>query len=396
MLLAATGVGAGDLLTGTLAGSEVGLAILWAVVVGAFLKFALSEGVARWQLSTGTTILEGCAAKFGRWVPIFFLCYLSFFTLVVGRALASACGVAGSALFPVGDGETSLYVWAVVHSAVGLVLALAGSFALFERLMTLLVGLMFVAVMGAAVLVAPDWSAIGRGLVPSIPAEGSQWLLAVLGGVGGTVTLLSYGYWIGEEKRRGLEGVRTCRVDLAAGNGVTALFGMAVVVIGSQLELSGGGSRLAVELADQLAAKTFPASRLIFLWGFWGAVFSSLLGVWQSVPYIFADAVDLLRGPAGAPRRVRDLRRTTPYRAAVVAIAVVPLFFLGAPVREMQLAYGVFGALFLPLLATALLVMNNRRRWVGSDFLSPGWLNGALAAALVLFAYLAVGSFRAP
>jgi hypothetical protein len=31
----------------------------------------------------------------------------------------------------------------------------------------------------------------------------------------------------------------------------------------------------------------------VFLLGFWGAVFSSVLGVWQSAPYLFADFVAL-------------------------------------------------------------------------------------------------------
>jgi len=35
ILVAATGVGAGDLATGALAGSKLGPAVLWAVVVGA-------------------------------------------------------------------------------------------------------------------------------------------------------------------------------------------------------------------------------------------------------------------------------------------------------------------------------------------------------------------------
>lgn len=380
-------------MTSGLAGSEAGLAVLWAVVVGAALKFALTEGIARWQLSTGTTILEGAARKFGRAAPALFLVYLSLFTVIVGRALASACGVAGSAILPLGDAETSLWVWAAIHSAVGLAVALLGGFALFERLMTALVGLMFVAVVGAAIATGPDWSAVAAGLIPSIPEKDAHWLPAILGGVGGTVTLLSYGYWIEEQGRRGAEGVAVCRVDLAAGNGMTALFGMAVVVIGSQLEVSGGGSRMAVEMADQLAAATFPAARTIFLWGFWGAVFSSLLGVWQSIPYLFADAADLLRGAEAGVRSSRTLRTTPTYRIAVTAIAVVPLLFLGAPVREMQLLYGVFGALFLPILATVLLVLNNRRKWVGTDFLTPAWLNGALAAALALFVYLGIDGY---
>ena len=54
ILVAATGVGAGDLLTAGLAGSRHGLTLLWAAWVGAILKWFLNEGIARWQLATGT------------------------------------------------------------------------------------------------------------------------------------------------------------------------------------------------------------------------------------------------------------------------------------------------------------------------------------------------------
>jgi hypothetical protein len=67
------GVGAGDLLTSGLAGSEVGLALLWTVVAGAILKWVLSEGLARWQLATGSTLLEGWSWRFGGWSRWVFL-----------------------------------------------------------------------------------------------------------------------------------------------------------------------------------------------------------------------------------------------------------------------------------------------------------------------------------
>ena len=41
-------------------------------------------------------------------------------------------------------------------------------------------------------------------------------------------------------------------------------------------------------LLERLMALCFLA---IFLIGFWGAVFSSLLGVWQSIPYLFVDFI---------------------------------------------------------------------------------------------------------
>jgi Mn2+/Fe2+ NRAMP family transporter len=76
ILIAATGVGAGDLATGAITGSKLGVAILWAVILGAFLKFVLNEGLARWQLSTGETLLEGALSRGRLPVQIFFIIYM--------------------------------------------------------------------------------------------------------------------------------------------------------------------------------------------------------------------------------------------------------------------------------------------------------------------------------
>ena len=48
IVIAATGLGAGDLIAASVAGAKYGVAILWAAVLGAILKFTLNEGLARW------------------------------------------------------------------------------------------------------------------------------------------------------------------------------------------------------------------------------------------------------------------------------------------------------------------------------------------------------------
>ncbi len=389
ILLAATGVGAGDLLSAGLAGSHVGLSLLWAALAGAILKWTLSEGLARWQLATGTTLLEGWAWRLGRWIRWLFLIYLVFFTLVVGGALMTACGIAGGGLLPVGTLQTSKIVWGLIHSAVGLALVWFGSFVLFEALMSVLIGIMFVTVLATAVMIAPDWGSVAQGLIPSIPPGSTGWLLAVLGGVGGTVTLLSYGYWIRERDRQGLEDVQVCRIDLALGNGLTALFGLAVIIIGSRIKIKGGGAAVALQMADQLSIAIGPAGKWIFLAGFWGAVFSSLLGVWQSIPYMFADFLELSRTKPG--ERTTDLRSTKAYRGYLLFLATVPAVFLWTTVTQIQLAYGIIGALFLPLVALTLLILNNREEWVGKPFLSGYLINAVLVAALLFFGYLGAG-----
>src|SRR4051794_30896022 len=66
IVVAATGVGAGDIASASFAGSFLGYTILWAAVLGAFIKFVVNEGLTRWQLATGQTLLEGASLRFGR------------------------------------------------------------------------------------------------------------------------------------------------------------------------------------------------------------------------------------------------------------------------------------------------------------------------------------------
>jgi Mn2+/Fe2+ NRAMP family transporter len=392
ILVATTGVGAGDLLTASIAGSKAGVAILWAAAVGSFMKWTLNEGIARWQMATDTTLLDGWVTRLGRWIQWVFLLYFIMWSFFVGGALVTACGVAAASILPLGDPVLSKNTWSIVHSLAGLALVWLGGFVVFERLMEVFIALKFVAVLITAVVLVQDWQAVVQGLiVPRIPLGTLPWMLGVLGGVGGTVTLLSYGYWIREKGRSGEEGARICRIDLGVCYLLTALFGVAMIIIGSRIQLEGAGIRLAGQLADQLATVLGPWGRWIFLLGFWGAVFSSLLGVWQSAPYLMADFL-WLRANRSSGSSLKsgsvDLKQTVAYRGFLVALAVVPLANLFLTVERIQLAYAVMGAMFMPLLAVTLLILNNQTRWVGPRFRNSWWINAVLVLTVLLFAYV--------
>jgi Mn2+/Fe2+ NRAMP family transporter len=387
ILVATTGVGAGDLLTASIAGSKAGLAILWSAVVGSYMKWVLNEGISRWQMATETTLLEGWVTKLGRWIQWIFMAYFLMWTYFVGGALITACGVAAASIMPLGDATFSKNVWGVIHSIVGMAIVLAGGFGIFEKVMEVFIAFKFVAVLITAFLLVQDWGAVAHGLVvPTISLDTMPWMLGVLGGVGGTVTLLSYGYWIREKNRSGEEGARICRIDLAVCYLLTALFGIAMIIIGSRIKLEGSGIRLAGQLAEQLQLVLGPTGKWIFLLGFWGAVFSSLIGVWQSAPYLFADFLALRKGTNTL--KSIDLKKTAAYRWYLIAIAVVPLAGLFLTVEKIQLAYAVMGALFMPMLALTLLSMNTRPGWVGARFRNPWWINLTLVATVLLFAYM--------
>ncbi len=393
-LVAATGVGAGDLATASFAGSQLGVAILWAVIVGGTLKFALTEGLARWQLATGQTFLEGVAYRLGRSIGWLFLPYLLLWSFFVGSAIMSACGVALHALFPVFDhASDGKIVFGILSSIIGVALVLMGGFKLFEKVMGVCIALMFAIVAVTATLLWPGTESVLSGLfIPSIPDAhgiGITWTIALIGGVGGTLTMLCYGYWIREKGRTNSCDIKICRTDLGIGYAMTILFGIAMVIIGASVEIDGKGAGLLVTLSDRLAEPLGEVGRWLFLIGAFGAVFSSLLGVWQAIPYLFADLWRLFISDKNEDGKLAEVdTRSLPYRTYLFAIAIVPMAGLFMSFKEIQMLYAVVGAAFIPLLAIALLLLNGRRDWVGEHKNSYLAIS-TLIAAIIFFGWMA-------
>jgi Mn2+/Fe2+ NRAMP family transporter len=218
-------------------------------------------------------------------------------------------------------------------------------------------------------------------------------LLGVIGGVGGTLTLLSYNYWMREKGWRGSSWIGGVRFDLATGYVLTGLFGVALVLLAGVVLHPKGvrieGSRGVLEMAGILAERFGRTGQTVFLVGFWGAVATSMLGVWQGVPYLFADYVQLLRRGEAADVSTRG--RT--YRGYLLFLTFLPMTLLafGKPIW-IVVVYAAVGSLFMPVLAGTLLVMNNRRE---HGELKNGFLgNAALVLCLAVFAYLAIQQIR--
>jgi Mn2+/Fe2+ NRAMP family transporter len=394
LAIAATGVGAGDLLAAMLAGSGFGTALLWVIVAGAVLKLGLNEGVARWQLATGTTLLEGWCRHLGWPIRVYFLVYLVLWSFIVAGGLMSACGVAAHALWP----AISIRSWGILHSLAALALVVGGRYLVFERIMKALIGLMTLTLLVSVVMVGPDLATLLRGFIPNLPPGSATATLSLMGGVGGSVTLLAYGYWIRERGWKGARSIGTVRLDLAVGYALTGLFGAAMLLLAAVV-LGGGegmpaGSAALVACGDAIRGATtlrYGASvgravAMVFLVGVWGAIFTSTLGVWNGVPYLFADFLNTLRGSYGETVDTSGAA----YRGFLLYLALPPmaLLFLGRPIWVIKI-YTLTGGLFMPLLAGTLLWLNSRRSLVGE--LRNGWVTvTTLSLALVLFALILI------
>lgn len=388
LVVAATGIGAADLVATLVAGSRYGYALLWAVVIGAVMKIVLVEGAGRYTAATGRTIFEGWRSL-GRWTTVYFAPYIMIWGFVYGATAMSASAMPLAVLFPV----LPLWAWAVIMGLVGFATVWIGRYHLIEKITAVLVGLMFLLIVGLAVYTVPNIPQALGGLVPMIPDGGVTYTLALAGGVGGTITLAAYGYWLREKGWDRPRFMRVMRIDNTMAYVMSGIFVIATLILGVEVLYSAGlavsaGDKGLLELSAVLDQRYGTVIGHLFFVGFWAASFSSLVGVWSGVSLMFADFWGHVRGlENGHPATVTGGRY---FRFYLLWITFPPmlLLLLDRPIF-LVLAYGVLGALFMPFLAVTLLwILNTRRipdRW------RNGWFaNLCLAVCTVLFGILGI------
>lgn len=388
LVAAATGVGAADMVATMIAGQRYGYALLWAVIAGTVMKIVLVEGAGRYTLATGNTIFHGWS-RLGKWTSWYFAPYIVIWGLVYGAAGMSGAGLAFSALFP----GTNLTMWAILTGLVCFALMWLGKYQMFEKIIAVLVGIMVVTVIGIATLSLNNLPEILTGLVPTVPDGSFVYVLSIAGGVGGTITLAAYGYWLREKGWYTPKWMRVMRLDNSVAYTITGLFVVAMLILGADMLYSANlavadNDQGLVDLSGVLEDRYGTVLSKGFLVGFLAAAVSSVLGVWNGVSLMFADYVGHLRKLPQDHPHTRSGGRY--YRIYLIWLTFPPmlLLLLGQP-TGLIIAYGVLGALFMPFLGLTLLILLNTRmtpkRW------RNGWLTNTLMAIIsAAFIYLCV------
>ncbi|WP_314171849.1 Nramp family divalent metal transporter [Streptomyces winkii] len=394
IVVAATGVGAGDLVATLIAGSKYGYTLLWAAVIGCIVKIALAEATGRWHLATGRTIFDGWRSL-GPWTTVYFAVYVVVWGFVYGGTAMSSSGLPLDALFP---GVLDLKGWAIVTGLIGLVFVWFNRYAVFEKVMTAMVGIMFVVVVYVAILVSPDIGASFAGLVPVLPDGSVFYTLGLIGGVGGTITMAAYGYWVNAKGWTDSSWMKMMRLDNRVAYITTGIFVVAMLIVGAELlhstniAIAEGDSGLA-DLDKVLEDRFGTFTSVLFLIGFFATSFTSLIGVWHGVSLMFADFVERLRaartrggegeGSGDGDEAVAAVaggrrERSWPFRAYLLWLTFPPmtLLWLEQPFG-LVVAYGVLGAFFMPFLALTLIWLLN------SDRTPREWRNGILSNVML-------------
>lgn len=395
IVVAATGVGAGDLVATLIAGSKFGYTLLWAAVIGCVLKIALAEATGRWHLATGRTLLDGWRSL-GAWTTVYFSVYVVVWGFVYGATAMSSSALPLAALFP---DLLDFKTWAILCGLFGMVFVCTNRYAMVEKMLMVFVGVMFVVVVVVAILVSPNIGDSFAGLWPTLPDGSILYTLGLIGGVGGTISMAAYGYWVNAKGWTDSGWMRMMRVDNRVAYITTGIFVVAMLIVGAELLSASdtalrSGDRGLLDLGAVLREEFGTFTSKLFLVGFFAASFSSLVGVWHGVSLLFADFVARLRAARAATSAPTDAggvravaqgasERSWPFYAYVLWLTLppIPLLWLDKPFG-LVITYGVLGAFFMPFLALTLLWLLNSPRTPRQ------WRNGLLSNVMLALAGL--------
>jgi Mn2+/Fe2+ NRAMP family transporter len=248
-----------------------------------------------------------------------------------------------------------------------------------------------------AIRVTPNLGKAFAGLLPVLPDEKDSILntLGLIGGVGGTITLAAYGYWVNAKGWTNTGWMKVMRLDNRVAYATTGIFVISMLFVGAEMLHSANiaiasGDKGLIQLSDILEDEYGSATAKFFLIGFFATSYTSLIGVWHGVSLMFADFVARFRGSgegtaAGTGEEVASgaRERSWPFRAYLLWLTFPPivLLFQGQPFRLIIL-YGVLGAAFLPFLAGTLIWLLNSSRTPSE------WRNGLVSNAMLVIAGL--------
>ena len=388
-------IGSGEVIIATRAGALLGTGILWAVIIGIFLKYIIGMAGARYTVTTG----EGMIDLFDRlpgpahWaVWMIMIVQLGAAAVSIG-SVASAGGIFLAHLTHL---PRFLCGWFIAIAA--FTIAWKGEFKWLKVTMSILVFTVIFGVLYVAVNVFPSASEFMSGLIPSRPVV-PQWateqglnenpwmeILPLFGwGAGGFASQVWYSYWVigagfgmttkdeyGKPATLGkLERVNTSdakkikswqrfvTVDATVAMiiGILATGGFLIAgagILGKQ-QLIPEGESVALQLSEIFAVNWGTTGAFLFVLGGTAAMFSTQIGQLAGWPRLLSDTFRL-----SLPKIAKNIPWKHQFRAILILLTLASMtiiFTLGyKPVVLVKFAAIFEGLLLTPVQALVLFV----------------------------------------
>lgn len=443
---AAEYIGSGEVILATRTGAILGTAVLWAIVVGIFLKFWIGMSGARYTVCTG----EGMIDMFNRmpgpkhwavWVVLVVQFLAGTFSI---GAVVTAAGVFVSSLFPaemIPESMTNIFPglcgWAVTIVAVAVVWS--GLFNILKIVMSFLVLIVVLGVLYVAAHVFPGIGGLLKSMtfgVPAVPewaasmnnVSNNPWkeILPLLGwGAGGFASQVWYTYWVlgagygaaagrGYGKAADVVSLRSmtrdaaekikgwCRVlyidsslAVVIGIVVTGAFFIAGAGVLGPEKIAPEGPEVAIKLSTVFSSRWGSWGGFLFMLAGAAALISTQIGQLAGWPRLLADSCRIC-----IPGFNKKLTWKWQFRLFLLfflcANMVIVFCFKEKPVILVQFAALLDGLLLTPMQAILVavglfVVMPKLLSAEAARVLKPNWIFAiGLVIAFLVFAYFCI------
>jgi len=427
-------IGSGEVILSTRVGAILGPAVLWAIIVGIFLKYWIGMSGARYTVCTGEGMIDMFARIPGpkNWVVwIVLVAQFASGAVSIG-SIAAAAGIFINSLVPISPYFGGLFV-----TVFCLVVVWSGVFNVLKIIMSFFVLIVIIGVLYVAINVIPGMDGLAQGLLFKIPAV-PEWALGLKGvssnpwreilpllgwAAGGFASQVWYTYWVlgagyGAANGRGY-GVpadvdmlknmtRTtaerikgwCRVvytdatvAMVIGILVTSGFLIAGAGVLGPNQTAPDGAEVAVELSTIFSSTWGAFGGFLFLLAGAAALIGTQIGQLAGWPRLLADAVRICF--PGFNKRFEWKTQFRIFLSFFFFSNIVIVFSLGLkPVFLVKMGAILDGLLLTPLQAIWIavglyVVMPKLLSKEAGQVLKPGWI----FLAVLLIAFFVFGYF---
>ncbi|GLO49888.1 NRAMP family Mn2+/Fe2+ transporter [Pseudomonas putida] len=388
-------LGAGDLITSSVAGANYGYAMMWVLAVSLLLRYLIVNIIARFQLcnNQGMTILQGYAQLH----PVFAWFMLAYALLMGHLMNAYMIKGAGEALAMLLRIDYPLLCSMAVVLAVWMLVG-RNIYAMIEGVMKVLLAVMTLAFLALAVMSGPDVAGIVKGTIGfSIPAdEGVHGALlvavSVIGAVAGSVANFVHPYVMREKGWVGPQHKRIQRNDLLFAVFVGIVINLAIWIVGAEiLRPNGIEVKTLGDLGKALELFFGPIGWYIFFVGVFATLFASISGKTTAFPMLITDAFQHVK-PERRERYGKEFQNDPMHKWFMLFILVTPLVWSipGMPdFVTLTIGVSALNIIGLPVISLGLLIMSNQKSLLGKAYRNNWFENIALAFATGLALWVA-------
>ncbi len=346
-------IGTGSITTMAKAGANYGMTLFWALILSAIFTYILMIAYGQVTLVTGKTALYNIRKNFiiGPVLSIYIL-----IALITGELLA-VMGVMGIVVDLIKEG-IRLMGWGSADAfqitlvlVIGLyVLLWFGKYKIFEKILTFFVILMGLCFIVVFFLVKPDFGAIARGMIPSIPQEkGALQLIAAMAGTTCSAAVFIVRSTVVVEKGWTINNLKDEKKDAFVSSTMMLLLSGIIMAVSAGtlfvMDMTLDTTVEMIQLFEPLGGKV---AAFILILGIVGAGLSTVFPIILIAPWLISDI-------AGKPRDIKS-----PMFRILGGIGLLfgfGLIFIEKTPPAMMIFSQAFQAMILPAVAIPILFL---------------------------------------